>query len=85
MRSWVACVVVAGCVSTTSRVTVPAVPTPITIAVEGDCDDARRAYPTATRCDSETSVSGVTYAVGITAVVVVTALILLVRAGGPDP
>jgi hypothetical protein len=30
-------------------------------------------------------VSGVTYAVGITAVVVVTALILLVRAGGPDP
>jgi len=80
MRSLVACVALTGCLSTTSTVTVPAVPAPVMIQVDGDCDDARRAYPDATRCESESHATGATYAVGITAVVFVTLLYLIARA-----
>jgi hypothetical protein len=66
MRSAIACLALAGCVATTSRVTVPAVPAPTIIEVDGDCDEARKAYPNATHCDSESHATGATYALGLT-------------------
>lgn len=70
MRSLVTCLALAGCISTTSRVTVPAEPQPVTLTVDGDCDDARRAYPDAMRCESEMHATGFTYAIIVTAVAV---------------
>ena len=78
MRSLIACVALTGCLSTTSKVTIQAVPAPVTVEVEGDCEEARRTHPNVLHCESESDVTGA----GV-ALVVVSVLILVLALAVP--
>lgn len=73
MRIAIACLALTGCLSTTSTITLPAVPAPVTMVVDGDCSDARRTYPNATRCDSHSQITGAGLAVVIVPVLFIIA------------